>query len=201
MDEPLPKAEDVPSPLPDVPSSLPETRPASLPETRPAFDGSGLTGASPTTSGVAAPAPPERVVGGLVMASLGVIGGIIITTLLWQSGFVAAAGSFAMAFGAVYLYPRGAGSTPRKGAWPLVALVVVGLVVAFFACVASDLSTYYDENATADAAMTKMQFISAELFDPALLGSYGKDILMFVAFGALGMFRTIRQVLVGRRVG
>ena len=142
--------------------------------------------------------PIEFVARGLIFATGGVLAGVLVTVVLWKMHIIAAIAAFALAAAAVALYTRGAGSGPRKGAVPLIALVLLGLVVAFLACVAVDLSDYYSANAPADAE-PRLTFIANNLFDTGLLSSYGSDLAFYALFGVLGVFGTIRRLAGQRR--
>lgn len=136
----------------------------------------------------------ERIARGMLCALLAVVAGAVLTVVIWRLGFIASITSFAMAAGAVYLYSLGAGAAPRKGLVPLVLLIVLGVVVAFFAIVASDASDAYTMFATA-ASGTRTTFIMDNMFNGEVLSSYGKDMAMFGLFAVLGLFGTMRQLL------
>ena len=149
----------------------------------------------------AAPAPTEvvyveRVFLGLSWAFLAVLGGIVLTVLIWRAGFIASISTFAMAGGAVFLYVKTTGSVPRKGLVPLILLIVVGIVACFFSVVASDLWDLYDD---AGLSGGRMSFISDNLFNGELLKEYGKDAALFAVFAVLGVFSTLRRLIASPR--
>lgn len=138
-------------------------------------------------------AHPEAVSLGLVTASVAVLGGIALTVVLWRFGFIASITSFAMALGATSLYTWAAGTAPRRGAAPLLVMIVLGVVVAFFAVVASDLWDVYDELHL--STVSRSSFILDNLFRRSLLSEYARDMVMFGLFAVLGVFSTLRRVL------
>jgi len=148
----------------------------------------------------AGPPPVERVGLGLLGALGAVVAGIVLTVVIWRAGYIASVTGFAMAAGAVWLYVLLAGARPRKGLIPLVLLVILGVVVSFFAVVASDLGDVYNtliaQTSELDRAMapSKTDFIKDNLFRGEVLSSYGKDIAMFGGFAALGIFGTLRRL-------
>lgn len=140
------------------------------------------------------PAPPENVGRGLLFSLGGVIAGIVLTVLVWQLGFLASITSFALAWLAVFLYTKGSGGGLRRGVIPLLALVLVGVLAAFLACIAWDAYRYWQEHGLGGSAA---EFVIGATFDPAVLSQYGPQFLMFLLFAGLGVFSTLRG-LVGR---
>jgi len=136
----------------------------------------------------------ERIMRGLLLALVAVVAGVVLTVAIWRMGYIASITSFAMAAGAVYLYAKGAGTTPRKGLVPLVGLIVVGVVAAFFAVVASDASDVYTQFAVAGSE-SRVSFILDNIFRGDVLSDYAKDMAMFAVFAVLGVFGTMRQLL------
>lgn len=157
--------------------------------------------AAATIAAPAAPAaPPERVALGLLASLLAVVGGVVLTVVIWRAGYIASITSFVIAIGAVYLYTAAAGSPPRKGLVPVVLVIALGVVASFFAIVVSDLLDAYDLYATDAQALgiDKRQFVMDNVFDTELLAEYGKDLGMFVLFAVLGIFSTLRRLWAGR---
>jgi len=153
--------------------------------------------AAPEPSAFGEPAAlPQRemIARGLVFSLLAVVGGIALTVVIWRLGFIASITSFALAAGAVFLYDKGAGATPRKGLAPLVLLILVGVVASFFAVIASDAWDAYDEFVV-PGTITRWDFISDNVFRGEVIGSYGKDMAMFGVFAVLGIFSIMRQLM------
>lgn len=139
----------------------------------------------------------EDVLRGLIFAFGGVLAGVVATVVIWRFGYIASITSFVMAALAAFLYAKGAGASPRKGALPLVLLILVGVVASFFAVVASDAWDAYDK-VVGSGAISRFGFLRTVMFDPEVLKSYGKDMAMFALFAVLGMFGIIRQLAGGR---
>lgn len=153
--------------------------------------------ASPASVPATPDAPPrveERIARGLLSASLAVVAGAVLTVLIWRLGYIASITSFAMAAGAVWLYALGAGATPRKGLVPLLVLIVVGVVVAFFAVIASDASDVYTRIVVAGSE-SRMSFVLNNIFRGDVLREYTTDMAMFGGFAVLGVFGTMRRLL------
>lgn len=146
------------------------------------------------------PEPVEDVAMGLATALLAVIGGVVLTVVLWRIGFIAGVSSFVIAGGSIALYSRAAGSVPRKGLIPLVAMILVGVVASFFAAVASDLWQVYDQIAIARPAGSRTRFIMDNIFNGDVLSLYGKDIFMFALFAVLGVFGSMRRLAAANAV-
>jgi hypothetical protein len=145
--------------------------------------------------GAAAPVQRERVGLGLLAASGAVVGGMALTVVIWRAGYVAAITSLVIAFGAAFLYEKGAGRSARKGLVPLLVLIVLGVVLSFLAIVASDAWDAYDELGVGDlTGDSRLSFIRRAIFEPDVLKEYGKDTALFGVLAVVGI------VGVGRRL-
>lgn len=142
-------------------------------------------------------APRERVVRGLLAASVAVVAGVALTVVIWRLGYVAAITSLAIAFGASFLYTLAAGASPRRGIAPLILLILVGVAASFFAIVVSDLLDAHDE-LNLEGLVGKSEFVRANVFEPNVLKTYTTDLAWFGGFAALGIFGTIRQLFASR---
>ena len=148
------------------------------------------------TDGIAVP-PSERVALGLLAALGAVLGGVVLTVVIWRAGFIASITSFAIAIGAAWLYTVAAGRPPKRGLIPLIVLILVGVTASFFAVVASDLMEVYDDAVASGLVPTigKSEFVRRGLTDGDVLSEYGKDMAMFGLFAVLGIFGTVRRLL------
>jgi hypothetical protein len=144
------------------------------------------------------PARSEFVARGLMFALASVIGGVVLTVVIWRMGFIASITSFALAGGAVFLYDKGAGTAPRKGLIPLVLLIVVGVVAAFFGVVASDAWDVYGQF-DGVVGVSRSSFILDNIFRGEVLREYAQDMAMFGVFAVLGLFGTLRRLLSSAR--
>lgn len=90
------------------------------------------------------PSQPVDIVPRGVLWSLAAIPlGMVVAVVLWRPGFIASISSFLIAAVGVFLYTKGAGTTPKRGIVPVGAVILVGVVASFFAIVAADLVEYY----------------------------------------------------------
>lgn len=137
----------------------------------------------------------ERVVLGLLLALVGVVGGVALTVVVWRAGYLASVTLLVMGFAAALLYELGARTTPNRGAIPLLTLVLVGMVASFFAVVASDLWDLYD---TRPRKASRTDFIKERILDPEVLGELQPEILLFVVFGLIGIGAVVRRMVAGR---
>ena len=140
----------------------------------------------------------ENVAKGLFFALGAVLGGIILTVVVWRIGFIASITSYVLAAGAIYLYDKGAGTVPKRGLIPILLLVVAGVVVAFFGIVASDAWDVYDKFG-ASTGDDRISFILNNIFRGEVLRGYGKDIAMFGVFAVLGIYSTLRRLMASVR--
>jgi hypothetical protein len=137
---------------------------------------------------------PEAVARGMLAATLAVLAGVVLTVVIWRFGFIASITSFVMAAGAVFLYSWAAGTPPRKGLIPLVLLIVLGVVAAFFGVVASDAWDVYGQF-DGVVGVSRSSFILDNIFRGELLREYAQDMAMFGVFAVLGLFGTMRRLL------
>jgi hypothetical protein len=150
---------------------------------------------------VAAQAAPVELVGRGLLFSLGAIPvGMLAAVVIWKMGFVASISSFVIAGGATMLYAKGAGAAPRRGLLPVIGVILVGVAASFFAIVAADIvDAYHTEVGQSLGYASWLDMVTANLFNPDVISSYGQDGVMFVAFAALGVFGTMRRLLAARR--
>lgn len=145
-------------------------------------------------------APVENVGRGALLALVALPVGVAAWVLIWQLGFIASIVAFAIALLAVFLYRRGSGGVVgRAGAFTIVGIVAVTLVLAFFGGYASDLIPYYTEatGLSAVSAVTDPVFwdaYGAMMSDPSVSGAIARDAAMAFGFGALGCFGVLRAV-------
>ena len=166
------------------------------PSNAPAFPGQAFPGqAAPVQV-----APVEIVPRGILFSLAAIPLGMAVTVVIWKLGFVASISSFLIAAAGTFLYAKGAGSAPRRGLVQLVAVILVGVAASFLAIVAADLVEFYNTPKGQSLGYPSVvSFVSGNLFTGDLLSSYGSDLVMFVAFAALGVFGTVRRLLGARR--
>jgi hypothetical protein len=184
---------------PQAPGAYPQA-PGAYPQAS-AF-GSPVVGSSypPVTGGVypavapagQVPEVPERVGRGLLFALGAVVAGIVVAVVLWQIGFIASFTSLLLASGAVWLYQKGAGTAPRKGALPLIFLILVGAALALAISMGFEVFRYvlgegFDVGES-------LQFALAAMFNPVLWRANATSAVMFIAFAALGSVGVLRTL-------
>ena len=148
----------------------------------------GFGGAKPRT---------ENVGRGLLLALIAVIGGSVLSAVVYHLGFVASIVALVMGIAGIFLYTKGAGSPPRKGAVALVVLLMAGILLAWVSSVGTELYIYYvDQTGSSSGALL---FAISNAFSVDLFMSTLKDFLIFVGFGALGIFGVARQLLLPRK--
>lgn len=162
------------------------------------YAGLGLPMAPGSVPGFGTARPRTENVGrGLLMALIAVIGGCVLAAVVYHLGYVASIVALVMGAAGVFLYAKGAGAPPRKGAVGLVVLLMAGILLAWICSVGTELYFYYvDQTGTSNGALAfaAKGALSLDLFKATL-----KDFLIFVGFGALGIFGVARQLLLRRR--
>ncbi len=139
----------------------------------------------------------ENVGRGLLFALVAVVAGCVLSAVVYHLGYVASIVALAMGGAGIFLYAKGAGTPPRKGAVSLVVLLMAGILLAWVSSIGTELYLYYVDQTGSSAgalAFAVSGALSLELFRATL-----KDFLIFVAFGALGTFGVARQLLVPRK--
>lgn len=175
----------------------------SVANTAPQFPDGGATGqvdmapvpdAMSTT--VPSATPSGLLVRGVALSLLVIPLGAVAWIILWNMGFIASIVSFGIAAGAVALYRAGSTHPVNRTAfWALVVVILVAVVVSFFAGVAADIARFLEM----DAGTAVM---SGEFWDtywinisdnPDMWNSYGNDILLSLLFTGLGCFTVLRR--------
>jgi hypothetical protein len=139
----------------------------------------------------------ENVGRGLLLALIAVVGGCVLAAVVYHLGYVASIVALAMGGAGIFLYAKGAGSPPRKGAVALVVLLMAGILLAWVSSVGTELYFYYVQQTGSSNGAIQFAIngaLNLELFKATL-----KDFLIFVGFGALGIFGVARQLLLPRK--
>jgi len=140
-------------------------------------------------------APVVERVGRGVLFSLGaIVVGVVLTMILYKANFIASITSFAMAYSAIWLYTRGAGVPPRKGAWGVLAVIVVGVALSIVSMVVTDVLSFLATDFPDAALADKLDTIMYNLGRGEVWREYTTDILMYVLFAGLGTFGLVRQL-------
>jgi hypothetical protein len=147
--------------------------------------------------------PQERVLLGLLLSLVAVLGGVVLAVAIWRAGYIAGISSLVISGGGVALYRFGAGTPPRRGLIPLIGLVVLGVVASFFAVVGSDLYDLWDLLAgpSADSAYSvpsRGAFIRDNITNGDVLSEYGTDGALFALFALVGVYGTLRRLVTDR---
>jgi len=139
----------------------------------------------------------ENVGKGLLLALIAVVAGCVLAAVVYHLGYVASIVALGMGAAGIFLYAKGAGAPPRKGAVGLIVLLMAGILLAWICSVGTELYFYYvNQTGTSKGAFVFAVngALSLDLFKATL-----KDFLIFVGFGALGIFGVARQLLLPRK--
>jgi hypothetical protein len=146
--------------------------------------------------------PGQRLLAGSLLALLVIPAGVILFTMISSIGFVASFTGFAIAFGAVWLYRKGAGGIiTRAGAGAITGIVVVTLLLGFYVSMVFDFANAFAKSATnLGHPLTAWTAFNNAAFWPLFNENFGPlfsdNALFFVlalAFGILGSFRILRR--------
>lgn len=134
------------------------------------------------------PTHPRR---GITLSLLVVPFGVVAWVVLWQFGFIASVVAWGIAAGAVWLYKLGAAQNVTKAVAPyIMAIILLGVVLAFLGGMVSDAWAAYTSKEIGGTggffSADFMSFVTANLTNGELWQSYAVDILISLAFTALG---------------
>ena len=149
-----------------------------------------------------APTPTENVIRGTLLALLVVPVGIFVYCLIASVGVVASLVSFGVAFGAVWLYQRGAGGViSRAGAW-VIAVIIVGTIALSlwvnYVYVVADVLAKDAPDAFGSTWWSALnspnfwEFFNAHI--GGLIQATTLNIVLSIVLGVLGSYRTLLRV-------
>ena len=131
----------------------------------------------------------ENIFKGILGALIGSLAGVVLIVLLAQIGFVASVSGLVMAYAAVYMYEKFAGSISIKG---IIACIVIMLIMTFFGvtlAVGVQIAKEYDVT-----VLTVLKYFFPLLNTvPELKTAFIQDLLMILAFNALGCFSIFKS--------
>ena len=136
------------------------------------------------------PVEREAVARGMLAATTAVLGGIVLTVVSWRLGLHYPVGAAVMSAGAVLLYARSARRAPRRGLVPLLMLLAIGTLLAFYALFVNDgWEVYSALSREMPMPMTRGEFIRTAAATPWMIEGY-RDVLLqvigCVVAGAVG---------------
>ncbi len=125
---------------------------------------------------------------GILLALLAVPIAMILWVIIWRMGYVASLVAFALAWGVVWLYEKGAGSAPDKKSAPYLAgIIILGVIVSFAAGIVSDGHDFYtSKDGGSLSSIDAVNAAIGQLGNGELWGSYANDAVMAFVFGAFG---------------
>lgn len=138
---------------------------------------------------------------GVVLALLVIPLGIAAWVFLWQFGFIASVVAWGVAAGAVWLYQLGAAQQVTKAVAPyILGVILAGVILAFLGGMASDAwIAYGTEEIGGTEGFLSADFVSfflGNLTSAELWQSYTVDILITLAFTALGAGGVVRGLFI-----
>jgi hypothetical protein len=129
----------------------------------------------------------EKVGRGLLFALGGVVAGIVLAIFVWQMGFVASLTGAVMAYACVWLYAKGAGQSPRKGAFGLLGLILAGVLLSLVGAIGSDAVIIARKVFPNDTAR-QTDAVIAYLTTPEVWSANAGSVVMYLIFAALGTY-------------
>jgi len=148
----------------------------------------------------------EHMVRGTVFALVMIPVGVALWLILWKLGWMASIVAFVTAAGAAKLYIAGStvgggGNMTRRGAWVVVAVTVVTVLLSFLGSIWMDLADYVGASPLALLFEPEAwDLLGYNLTSNAdLVESLKAEFLMALLFSALGCFFTLRQLFAQSR--
>ncbi|MFE4227959.1 hypothetical protein ACFRJ8_08755 [Arthrobacter sp. NPDC056886] len=128
---------------------------------------------------------------------------VIAWLILWDLGWIASIVAYMAAAGAARLYVLGTGGTiSTKGAWVVVGVTVVTLLLSFWGSLLIDAARYLG-GAPPLTMLADPQTWELLLYNLGtnreLVDSYAGDFLLALLLSALGCFFTLRRLVVQSR--
>jgi hypothetical protein len=142
---------------------------------------------------------------GALFALPGLLAGVVVWIAIWETGFIASLAAYGMAWATLWLYQKGAGGLDKKSLYIVLPYIFAGIVLSIFGGVVADGLRYavghYDDFKAAGMVST---FFSSRFWDFVRLNftqsdfwqSYTPTILWSLAFSGLGVYRTVKSLLV-----
>jgi len=140
--------------------------------------------------------PREDVVRGAIFAAAAIPLGIILWLVIWNLGVVASVVAWAVAAAAAKLYAIGAGNPSRRGAWAILVVTIVTLVLAFLGGMWLDMVHQFGAKPLEALVDGDSWSIFGENLanNNELWQEYTTSMLTALLFGALGCFFTLRKL-------
>lgn len=141
---------------------------------------------------------------GAVYALAAVPVGIAAWLVLWNMGWMASIVAFIAAALAARLYVMGAGGIiSRRGAWVVVAITAVTVLLSFWGGMLVDAAKYLGGGSPllmlADAQTWDLLLFNLTT-NRELVDGYGGDFLVALLFSGLGCFFTLRRLFAQTRI-
>jgi hypothetical protein len=136
---------------------------------------------------------PERVDRGLLFASIPLIGGWALAAALFHMGHIPSIVALGMAPAGALLYGKGAGSRPQVGAVRLVALLVLGVLLAWPIALATELFFYYAQ--TTGTSSGAIGYVVSSMFSASLFVAKLKELLLVSLFGLGGVIAVVQTIV------
>ncbi|QDY89777.1 hypothetical protein E7Y32_05750 [Arthrobacter sp. UKPF54-2] len=150
----------------------------------------------------------DSTVRGTVFALAVVPVGVGLWLLLWKLGWMGSIVAFVTAAGAARLYLAGSmagrgGTMTKQGAWVVVAVTIVTVLLSFLASIWVDLADYVGDSPLAMLAQPEAwDLLGYNLTSNAdLIEDLKGEFVMALLFSALGCFFTLRQLFAQARRG
>ena len=102
-----------------------------------------------------------------------------------------------MAPAGALLYGKGAGSRPHVGAVRLVALLVVGVLLAWPISLATELFLYYTE--TTGTSSGAIGYVVSSMLSGSLFMAKLKELLLVALFGLSGVIAVVQTIVSARQ--
>lgn len=143
------------------------------------------------------PLPPEHVGRGLPFACGGVLVSMVVTALIYRLGYIASITGIVLAAACAWLYIKGSGGRVKKGVVPLLALIAIGAIASFAACILADVDAYYNAHVAQAASMGRLEYDVTQLLDLSVWQENSTNFLMYLLFAVIGIFGTARSIVRG----
>jgi hypothetical protein len=182
-----------------MPTSYPAQPAQPAPTAHPGYASYPPVPGTPVPAVVNPAAGEERVGRGLLFSLGGIVVGIALTVVMWKLSFFASFTSLAMAYSVAWLYTKGAGRAPSKGAPGVIAVIVLGVAACLASLIATDTLTAIALDFPEAPVALQVRAVAENVFNPGVWQQYTREVFMYLLFAALGTVGLIRQLGRARR--
>lgn len=139
----------------------------------------------------------------------GVAAGVALWLIIWEMNFIASLAAYVMALLIIKLFRKGAGDVDRTGVYIILGMIVLGLLLSFYASFTADSLAYLmqhskdAQDAGTVSLLTNSNFWSynnQSLTNSQVLGQYTSSLIFAVVLAVWGVYSDVKTLFLGSAV-